>query len=406
MKFCLVTDNLSPHEVPLARQLAKKLGNQSFCYIVKETTEMDRKSLGWDVEEYPWCLVIGGAESKAVVAERWIQEADAVLFGNRNHPLIPWRLKHSKLTLYSSERWLKPPVGFLRLAHFSFFALVLKYWGWSRSEAFHFLALGLHAFSDMDRLGLFPCKKRLFGYFVDPAENSGTPRRRQGPLKILWVGRMLHWKRVDTLIRTIGVLIKEGRDIRLKLVGQGPEEHRLKKLSETINCQQPTMGDGQNQQSVVSTGTTKGLKKSCTNTLPITFHPPVPIHEVRKYMREADVYVLPSNGREGWGVVLNEAMLEGCAVIAARQTGSGATLIRQGENGLLFSAGSVRELAASLGRLESDEELRLRLAKAGQESVLREWIPSVAAERLVAFCEACLLNGEPPNWPSGPLSVV
>ena len=123
-------------------------------------------------------------------------------------------------------------------------------------------------------------------------------------------------------------------------------------------------------------------------------------------MRQADVYVLPSSGGEGWGVVVNEAMLEGCAVIASRETGSGATLIRDGQNGLLFSSGNVTALTRALERLEADEAFRYQLATDGQASMLTEWTPTVAAVRLIDFCEARLAGREPPVWSSGPLSLA
>lgn len=107
---------------------------------------------------------------------------------------------------------------------------------------------------------------------------------------------------------------------------------------------------------------------------------------------------------EGWGVVVNEAMLEGCAVIASRESGSGATLIRDGENGLLFPSGDVQALTNALIRLETDESLRLRLVTAGQASMLAEWTPVIAAERLLAFCEARLARRELPVWKSGPMA--
>jgi len=121
-------------------------------------------------------------------------------------------------------------------------------------------------------------------------------------------------------------------------------------------------------------------------------------------MRQADVYVLPSSGTEGWGVVVNEAMLEGCAVIASRESGSGATLIRDGDNGLHIPSGDVNALTRALERLEADEPLRLRLATAGQATMLAEWTPAISAERLLAFCEARLAGHEPPIWNSGPMA--
>jgi len=44
-------------------------------------------------------------------------------------------------------------------------------------------------------------------------------------------------------------------------------------------------------------------------------------------LREADLYVMPSNAEEGWGAAVSEALLEGCPVISTYEAGSSATLL-------------------------------------------------------------------------------
>lgn len=116
------------------------------------------------------------------------------------------------------------------------------------------------------------------------------------------------------------------------------------------------------------------------------------------------MYVLPSDGGEGWGAVVNEAMEEGCAVIATHECGAGATMIRDGQNGLLFRAGDVSALAKGLRRMQDEPEMRQELANDSRATVRQIWGPDVAAERLVAFCQAVLAGQPCPCYSDGPLS--
>jgi len=61
----------------------------------------------------------------------------------------------------------------------------------------------------------------------------------------------------------------------------------------------------------------------------------------------ADVFVLPSR-REPWGLVVNEAMNAGRAIVASDQVGSAPDLVRPGENGSIFPVNDVDRLAAAL----------------------------------------------------------
>jgi len=136
------------------------------------------------------------------------------------------------------------------------------------------------------------------------------------------------------------------------------------------------------------------------------FVPPVPFDKVRSLMRNADVYVLPSNRMEGWGVVLNEAMSEGCIVVANEQAGASRVLIDDGVTGLLFRNGDTRQLAALLEHLGNDHALRMRLSRQAWERIYRLWHPHVAAERLLLLSSGLMGLSAVPEFNEGPCTQL
>lgn len=101
---------------------------------------------------------------------------------------------------------------------------------------------------------------------------------------------------------------------------------------------------------------------------------PVGPVELRNLYAAADVLVLPSiptrTFREPWGLVVNEAMNRGLAVIATDAVGAAAGgLVRDGRNGLVVPAGDSQALAEALSRLAGDRGLRERMGRAGREDV-------------------------------------
>ena len=96
---------------------------------------------------------------------------------------------------------------------------------------------------------------------------------------------------------------------------------------------------------------------------------------LRELFAAADALVLPSEPtrsfREPWGLVANEAMLQGTPVIATDAVGAAAGgLVRDGDTGLVVAAGDARMLAAAIGRLAADPELRAQQAERGRTAAL------------------------------------
>jgi glycosyltransferase involved in cell wall biosynthesis len=88
----------------------------------------------------------------------------------------------------------------------------------------------------------------------------------------------------------------------------------------------------------------------------------------------ADMVVVPSIATrrflEPWGLVCNEAMYQGTAVIATAAVGAvTGSLVVHGASGLVAKPGDDRELAEMIRALLDDASLRERLGRGGREAV-------------------------------------
>ena len=281
-----------------------------------------------------------------------------------------------------SERWFKPPLGILRLLHPRYFKMAWRFMRLVRKGAVTCLPIGIWAARDMMRLdcllsgnlrGLWgvselafetsPMGKiaacpwmRLWGYFVEPSSRQNVTRpasdRPQGrALRVLWVGRMLALKRVDTLFKASGAAL-EKIPLELTIAGDGPEQSRLEAMARELSARHP--------------GAVR-LERS------------VPIAHVRELMAQNDVYVLTSNAYEGWGAVVSEALEEGMEVFGTYEAGSSATILPK-EN--LHRSGDWKTLARQLTRFAQTDERRCRGIGA--------WAAASAADALLRECQSSL----------------
>ena len=78
--------------------------------------------------------------------------------------------------------------------------------------------------------------------------------------------------------------------------------------------------------------------------------------ELGRAYAAADCLVLPSDGRETWGLVVNEALATGLPCVVSDEVGGAPDLILRGETGEVFPMGDVSELAAAIGRIRARVE--------------------------------------------------
>ena len=169
--------------------------------------------------------------------------------------------------------------------------------------------------------------------FAVPVEASTTGH--EGPLRVVWVGRMRRYKRVDVLLRAFALLIVQIPNVQLDVIGDGPEAGSLADLA-------------------------KGLNLGPSS---VAFHGPVDETTKWELLTKASVLVQPSM-KEGWGRTVLEAGIIGVPSVASDVPGLRDAVIHD-RTGLLVPAGDVECLVDALILLLGDPLLRQRL---GQEA--------------------------------------
>lgn len=154
---------------------------------------------------------------------------------------------------------------------------------------------------------------------------------------VLYLGRLEEEKGVDYLIRAFARLNPPNGV--LLLVGDGSMRENLKALVLKHGIQEKTRFVGY-----------------------------VAPEEALTYYAIADCFVLPSvtmpNGKEPWGLVVNEALNQGLPVIATEAVGAAAGgLVQAGVNGLIVSERDSEALAQALGWILTNDNLRVRMSE-------------------------------------------
>ncbi|MBG0812648.1 glycosyltransferase family 4 protein [Planomonospora sp. ID82291] len=159
---------------------------------------------------------------------------------------------------------------------------------------------------------------------------------------VVAAGRLTAQKGFDLLIRAFAQVAERHPGWRLRIYGSGAKKAELRRLVTRLGLD----------------GTVALMGRS--DHLP-------------DHLAEASVYALSSRF-EGLPMVMIEAMGHGLPVVAFDcPTGPGEVLT-DGVDGLLVPPGDVGALAAGIGRLIADEELRRRLGAAARETV-RDYAP-------------------------------
>ena len=168
---------------------------------------------------------------------------------------------------------------------------------------------------------------------IEVRQSLGIPAA--GPV-IGTVGRLAQVKRQDILIRATKLLAERRPDIRLLLVGDGPERSRLEALARDLGIVDRVHFAGY---------------QSCPE----------------QFLQVMDVFSLTSRS-EGFPVSLLEAWRAGVPV-ACSAVGGIPQIVTQESDGLLFPVGDEAAAARAFTRLLDDAELRHRLGQSGQRKV-------------------------------------
>jgi glycosyltransferase involved in cell wall biosynthesis len=111
---------------------------------------------------------------------------------------------------------------------------------------------------------------------------------------------------------------------------------------------------------------------------------PIPFGQSQSVIAQYDALILPSL-HDGWGVVVNEAVLQGVPALVSDRVGA-QDLVRASGAGAIFKAGSVTVLAGLFVRLADDPQ-QLKDWSTGAKKLAHRLEPWVGAEYLLACLE-------------------
>jgi glycosyltransferase involved in cell wall biosynthesis len=178
---------------------------------------------------------------------------------------------------------------------------------------------------------------------VDPMLFSAlAPLASPEVFEILCVGRLTPAKGQHLLIDAVDRLTQQGRRVRLRLVGDGPDDRSLRASANRL-----------------------------ANPEAIVFEGAANQDRIRTIYATANAFCLPSFA-EGLPVVLMEAMSMQIPCVSTCIAGI-PELIRNGIDGLLVPASDLEALVGALARLMDDGALRDRLARAGRARILEHY---------------------------------
>jgi phosphatidylinositol alpha-1,6-mannosyltransferase len=166
---------------------------------------------------------------------------------------------------------------------------------------------------------------------------------------IVSVGRLVHRKGQDQLVKALPRIIEKFPQVKLIFVGTGPHQKTIEKLMKTL-----------------------GVEKS------VRFIGRIPHDQLPKYFALGDIFAMPSRSRlfglevEGLGIVYLEASACGLPVIAGN-SGGAPDAVLPGKTGVVVDGTSEKEIADAAIHLLSDMSKSREMGRTGREWVVSDW---------------------------------
>jgi glycosyltransferase involved in cell wall biosynthesis len=189
------------------------------------------------------------------------------------------------------------------------------------------------------------------------AASSGI-RRAEGRRRVLFVGKLIGRKHPADLLHAVRQLGDE--TVQIAFAGSGELEAELRKIAASSSIHADFMGF-------------------------------VNQSELPAVYASADLLVLPSDGQETWGLVVNEAMACGIPAVVSNVVGCGPDLIEAGRTGATFAFGDTAALATAIRNVLSFDLDQTRRHLAAKMAV---YSPARAAGSVIDAATTLAADGQ------------
>lgn len=376
------------HRIVMAEELYKLLG-KDFIFIATMPRDPRQLKGGEDYSCRSYCLQAAENQENHYLAMKYAKEAEVCSFGAGALPYAIERAKHGRkdgISFETGERWLKK--GWINILS----PRLIKWW-WTyqtvfRKRNFYKLCASAFAAADHEKLGTYRNRCYKWGYFTSvneelPIKTIVKKNAESQVVKVIWCARYLQWKHPELPVLLAHKLKGKGYSFHIDMYGDEgnaaahdaiyPKE-KLKRLISELGVEDcvTLMGNRSNR-------------------------------EIIQAMQDCAIFLFTSDQNEGWGAVANEAMSNGCALVAGDKIGSTPYLIRDGINGFMFKNCDVDSLTEKVEYLLNNPLKLQQMQVNAYKDMVTFWSPKVAAKNLLQLIED-LKNGRESSIEYGPCS--
>ena len=217
----------------------------------------------------------------------------------------------------------------------SYFLEPLEYFSYKTSRV---LCYSQSTKNDLMSFGIPGRKIHVFPLGLDHERYIPGKEKSKHPL-FIFVARLVRMKRGDLCIKAMKAVVEKHPNARLLLIGNGPDEERLRNLINDL-------------------GLATSIQIINKNNF---FIDKSPVDIKVRFMQEAWGLVLPSV-KEGWGMVVTEAAACGTPSIVSNVTGLRDSVVDKKTGIILSKQPSSKELANAISLLIENKKLREKLS--------------------------------------------
>ena len=176
----------------------------------------------------------------------------------------------------------------------------------------------------------------------------------------IYIGRLSREKNLSVLLRAVSRLTKDHKDLKLVIIGMGPEERRILSIIDQLCL----------RQNVIFVGT-------------------IPNFELKSYFRAAISLVIPSY-YEGTAKVMKEAAFSGRPTITTKTSGV-SDAIKDGETGLVVPIGDEQAMAQAMDFFVRNPDKALLMGKRAREFIRKKFNYQKDVDRVVDVWKHAIL---------------
>lgn len=378
MKFVYYSVVLNHHQAHLADELARRLGDD-FRFVELKSSEGESKGDIQDFSNRPYLLQAWKNDRNFNAAMALAKSADVCVFASNES--LPFQIERMKLGLLSfemSERWLKKGVWSILSPRLLRNLYNHYLFSWEKKPLYK-LCCSAFAANDQYFMHTFLGKCFKWGYFtrienfdiVNCIKNKSTD-----VFTIMWCSRFVDFKHPEIPVKLAYQMKNSGLKFHIDMFGDGYLRPKIEAITAKLDLID-----------VIS------FKGSVNNEI------------VRQEMRQHHMFLFTSDKREGWGVVANEAMSNGCLLVAANEIGSIPFLVKDMKTGIIYQNGNVEDLYKRIHEVIYNPSLMSSIILNAFDYMRDIWSPSRAVSNLLSLSEALLENVDF-KIESGPCSLA